>query len=536
MSASHALSASSADVLVVGAGVDGLACAAALARSGRRVALCEARARPGGLAAGEELEHGARTAGDRLAWAPPLGLLDGLELERHGLVWRAEPPPVLVVDAAGGGLLVHADPARMSAALGGVAAARYAALRAKLERWAQAVRPLLLDVPPDLGLLSGALSGRAGEDGGVAGLLARAGESLGLARKGLALRRLGARDLTELLRAAPMAARDFLEDELYDPRLATALALPALAGTTLGPRAPGTTATLLLDAFCGGPEPLGGPPALVDALVACARRHGVAMHTSTRVAEILVRDGRACGARVATGAGEVAIQAELVVSTLDVATTALELVAPASVPDALERAARAFKRRGRAAVVHLALAQPPRFPAAGGAPVERAVSTADPDVMERAADAAKHGRLAEAPWAELRVLTPPTPRAGDGAGAVVTLHLHAVPADAGDDATRAAVEAAARAILARLVPDARVLTARVKLPADLAREHGHGGGHLAGGELILDQLWIQRPALCASRYRTPLAGLWLGGSGSHPGGGMPGGAGALAARAILATE
>jgi phytoene dehydrogenase-like protein len=512
------------DVLVLGGGIDGLACAALLAKSGRRVALCEARGRLGGIAAGEELDGGARTAGDGLAWAPPLGLLDALELERHGLAWRAEPPPLLVADGADRGLLVHADPARMTAALGGLAAARYAAFRGRLARWAPAVRALLFDVPPDLRLLQA----------GSAPLARRAADGLDLARKAFGLRRLGARDLSELLRTAPTAVRDLFQDELEGERLRAGLAVAALAGTTLGPRAPGTAATFLLDALGAGPEPVGGPPALVDALVSSARAHGVALHTSARGARLSVEDGQVRGAVVSGGPqedGERRFEAPLVVSTLDFAATVLDLVDPAAAPAALERAAAAFKRRGRVAVVHLALAAEPAFPAAPGVAVERASSATSLDALERAADAAKHGRFAAHPWAELRVVRGAPSSSG---ACAVTLHVHACPERADDDATRRAALDAARAILARLAPDARVLGARAKLPADLAREHGLAGGHLHGGELILDQLWVQRPALAASRYRTALPGLWLGGPSSHPGGGLPGGAGVLAARAILA--
>jgi len=261
----------------------------------------------------------------------------------------------------------------------------------------------------------------------------------------------------------------------------------------------------------------------------------VILHTSTTVERITCADGRVTGALAANDGGTERFEAPLVVSARDFASTVLDLLDPADTPASLERAARVFKRRGRVAVVHLALDRAPDCPGAHGVQVERALGTSSLAAMERASDDAKHGRLAAEPWSEMRVVP-----SLDGDGCAVTLHVHACPEDADDDATRAAVERAARAALARLAPETGALKATracvVKLPVDVEREHGLAGGHLAGGELILDQLWVQRPALCAARYATPLAGLWLAGPSSHPGGGLPGAAGVLAARAVRAAN
>lgn len=494
---------SARDVLVLGGGLDGLAAAATLARGGARVQLLEARPVLGGLAAAEELAPGLSTAGERLAWAPPHGLLDGLDLD---VQYAAEDPPLLVADGTARGLFVHASPARMQAELGPEAAQAYAAWRAQLDRWTPPLRAALLARPPDLASQAFA-------------------DLFGLARSALALRRLGKRDLTELLRVAPTSVQDWLEDTLSDERLRAGLAVSALAGTTAGPRSPGTAATLLLDQVCRGREPAGGPPALAAALASAARARGAELTTGARAARILVEDGAARGALLADGTE---VRADQVLSALDVATTLSDLIEPAHLPERLFAAARAWKRRGRVAVVHLALEGPPLLPAAGGEAVARVSTVTSLAAAERAADAAKHGRLPELTWAELRLLPQP-------AGTVVTLHVHAVPETADGEAARLAVERDARAILLRLAPDARIARARVKLPRDLEREHGLPGGHLCQGELSLDQLFIQRPAPLLARYSTPIAGLWLGGGSSHPGGGLPGGAGILAARALLAT-
>ncbi|MEM7309781.1 MAG: NAD(P)/FAD-dependent oxidoreductase [Planctomycetota bacterium] len=496
-----------ADVCILGGGVNGLAAAATLAKAGRRVTLLEARGALGGLAAGEELAPGLSTFGDRLDAAPPVGLLDELELERHGLRWRDDVPPLLVADGEADGLLVHAEPGPMWEQLPAAEAQRYADWRSALARWTSPVRALLTERPPDL-------KTRA------------PGELFALAKHALSLRRLGDRDMHELMRVAPMAVHDWAHEIFTDARLRAAIAPRALAGTTAGPRSPGTCASLLLDEALRGREPFGGGPALVAALTACARERGAELRTDARAEEILLDADGVRGVRVAGGE---TVEARTVLSTADFATTMLALVDPAQLPDRMETAARVWKRRATTAVVHIALEAAPELPAAGGRPVERVSSATDLRAMERAADGPKHGRLAENSWSELRIHRP-----AEGSGAVVTMHVHGVPY-ALPEGGRETVEERALAQLERLSPGSRgrVAATRTKTPADLEREHGLAGGHLFHGEHILDQLWLQRPALSCSRYATPISGLYLGGGSVHPGGALPGGAGILAARALV---
>ncbi len=493
-----------ADAIVVGGGLEGLTAAAFLAKAGRRVCVLEASETLGGVHAGSEIAPGFRApgvahdvAGARREVLAPLGL---------DVAWR-DPAPLLVADGDEG-LWIHRDVARTQAGLSSADADAYGRWRATIERWAPIVRRVLDERPPEIATPSIA-------------------ELWDLARTGLALRKLGERDMLELMRVAPMAARDWMEERFESPRLAAGLVAPALLATTVGPRAAGTCAAMLLRESAAGREPEGGPAALVDALVARCKSAGVELRTGAAVERIRLEEGRATGVLLAGGE---TVDASLVVSALDFATTMLDRIDSVALPLELEQAAKAWKRRGAIAAVRLALSEPPAFAAAGGEPVERACTARDLVQLERAADALKYGDLPEDPWLDARVF--PAEK-----GAVVSLLVHGVPRalrGGWDDAARERVGDRAVDAFERAAPGtgANLVARDVLTPVDVEARFGLAGGHLFGGELGLDQLWFQRPCLPCGRYATPIEGLWLAGPSSHPGGPYPGGAGALAAAAI----
>lgn len=482
-------------VVVVGAGVNGLVAAARLARAGARVHVVEARDRPGGLAAALEVSPGYRVPGilhDAGGFRPVLAR--ALGLADCGLAWAEGP-------AAGG----------LRELLAGTGSTRL--LASFVDRVAPALRRLLDRPPPPLA------------PAGVA-------ELWSLAAQGLGLRRLGARDLRELLRVLAMPASDWLGDLGVEAARAEALAGSALLGSFHGPRSPGSAALLLLRAAAEGRGPAGGPPALVAALVRRCAQLGVELSTGRSVAAVVVERGRVAGVETADGR----LAADAVIATCDPRSALLRLLPGGSLGIETTRRIEGWRCRGTAAKVHLALAGP--LCENGEPATSMRLGGGTLDALERAFDAAKYGEMSADPF--LEVVQPSVRESG---WAPPGRHVASVLVGWAPYGLRGGWDEAASArlldrVLARLErmdPQARdkVEAVEVLTPRDLEERFGLAGGHLHHGEQGLDQLLFMRPAPELARYATPVGGYFLGGSGSHPGGGITGMPGWLAAGELL---
>ena len=508
-----------ADVVVLGSSIEGLTAAAFLARAGRRVVVLEPRASFGGHAAREEFHPGFHAGGlvpD--ARSARRALLGPLELERHGLGWRADEAPTLVGDGRERGILLRRGAPRSDDGLGGAQDA-FARWRAEIERFAPLVASVVDDPPPDIGSPSAA-------------------ELWSVAKKALRLRRLGKREMFALLARLPSSAADWMQDAGLAGPLAAGTVGPALAGSVLGPRAPGTSALVLLREATASPGPTGGPHALASALERACRAHEVELVASAPVRSIKVDASGVAG--VELDGGEL-LECRVIASALDPSRTLLGLIPSADLPPALERAARSWRARGTSACLRLALELPPSFAGREGEPIEHAVGVHDLVELERAADALKYRTFPDRPWVEVHVPSVADPALAPAGRASVAVIAHCVPnaLEGGWTSERREVLATAlREGFFTLCPRSRdhVLGEELLTPPDIERRFGSTGGHVFDGELSLDQLWLQRPALACARYATGIPGLFLCGAGSHPGGPFLGGAGALAARAVLAAN
>lgn len=482
-------------VVVVGGGVNGLVAAARAAAAGSSVRILEAREHPGGLAAGIDVAPGYRAPGilhDASGFRPSVAR--ALRLEECGLGWRE--------GAAPGGLreLLANDDAE--------------GLRRFVDRVAPALRRLLNRPPPSL------------EPSGPR-------ELWDLATQGLGLRRLGARDLRELIRVLAMPAGDWLRDLGVGEATAERLAGAALLGSFHGPRSPGSAALVLLRAAVEGRAPEGGGPALVAALVERCSRLGVEVTTGCRVESIATERGRVAG--VIAGDGE-RIAADRVIATCDPRSALLSLLPVGSLGLRTTRRLEAWRCRGTAAKVNLALGRPLSGP--DGAVSSIRLGGGSLDALERAFDAVKYGELSDEPF--LEVVQPSVAESGwapEGRHVVSVLVGYA-PYDlrgGWDAAARDRLLGRVLDRLGRFDPQApgAVEAADVWTPLDLEGRLGLSGGHLRHGEEGLDQLLFMRPAPELSRYATPVEGCFLGGSGSHPGGGLTGVPGWLAAGEVL---
>jgi phytoene dehydrogenase-like protein len=526
------------DAIVVGGGHNGLVCATYLGRAGVRTLLLERRDSVGGAIGTAEIAPAARVP----ALAHTVGRLTAsvardLDLSGHGL--RLVQPAALVTSVGGddGPITLWSDADRTSVGLAALSAHDAAAWRpfdAEVRALASTLWRLLLMTPPDVK--------QAHPDVLVSGL-----------RLGWRYRRLDARLAREFTRMLPMSIADYLEDNLRSDALRAMLATRGIRYTSMGPHMAGTAAVMLTDSAGndGGAAgesvyARGGPGALAAALAGAARKAGVEIRTGAEV--VAIRDDHAAVTGVALSDGE-EIEARVVISGLDPRTTLAGLVDPETLGPELGWEVDNLRQRGVTAKVDLALSELPTFEGLAGDDGAlrlrgRIVVAPSMRYLDRAADAAKYGRISEAPWLEATIPSLVDPLLVDGAAAGGVRHVMSVIAQSapyalreGDwDSQREAFGDLVVSTLEKAAPGiGRLIVARrVLAPLDLEREYGLAGGHPLHLEPGLDQWFAWRPLLGYARHRMPLAGLYLAGAGAHPGGGVTGLPGRNAARAVLA--
>src|SRR5262245_30707077 len=519
------------DAVVVGAGHNGLVTAGYLAKAGLRTLVLERRERAGGLLAGEEIAPGVRApvAADSVGGLRP-DVVQDLGLGSHGFQ-PIEPRAVAFAPSYdGASLALWRDPVRTATELRAGPNPRDAEAFIEFDRSIRSLVELVARIqatePPDLSSPS----------------LADAGTGFTLLN---AARTLGGPQVRETLRALPMSVADLVSEAVEGDALRGALGARGVRYSAMGPHSAGTALNFLWDSAAGGGAAgrtvfaRGGPEALATALADAARSHGATIRCDAEVAAI--RTGRGGVEGVALASGD-EIDAPIVASNADPKRTLLSLVDPAVVGPTLSWRAEHIRTPGVVAKVTLVLDS---LPAIGGAADERLrgriVLAPTLDSVERAFDDSKYGRISEHPYLEATIPTLSDPSlAPDGTHVLTALFQYAPRRlrDAEwDDAARDQVgDAAVRALEAHAPGlSARIAARHVLSPADLEREYGLSGGHPMHGEIALDQFFAWRPLLGEARYRIGgIRGLYLCGAGAHPGGGITGGPGRNAARAILA--
>ncbi len=522
------------DAVIIGAGHNGLVCAAYLAAAGARVAIVERRAVVGGAAVTEEFHPGFRnsTASYTVSLLDPAVIRD-LRLREHGLTVSERPFSnflPLADDAflkVGGGLeATQREVARWSAR----DAARLPDYYAMLDRVADVLRELLHVTPPNVG-------------GGVATLL----DGLKVARRFRALGRAGQRDVLDLF---TKSAGEILDHWFESAPIKAAFGFDAVVGNFQSPYTPGSAYVLLHHVFgeVNGKRgqwghARGGMGAITQAMARECERRGVAIRLSAPVREVHVADGRAAG--VVLGDGEI-VRARSVIANVNPKLLYQQLVPAAHVDPDFRARIDAYRCGSGTFRMNVALSALPDFrslPGAAQAPHHSSGIIVAPTLcyMEDAYFDAKRDGWSRAPIVEMLIpstvddtLAPP----GMHVASLFCQHVNPeLPAVAGmsfDDA-RAPLAERMIATVDAVAPNfkASVLGYRALTPLDLEREFGLIGGDIFHGALGLDQLFSARPILGNAAYRMPLRGLYLCGAGAHPGGGVTGIPGRNAAREVV---
>lgn len=513
------------DAIVLGAGHNGLVAAAVLARSGRRVLVLERRPIVGGAAVTEEFHPGFRgLPGASLCGLLRPEIVQELGLAQRGLQLLPLDPEVAALGEGGKVLRVWGDPARTARELSAVSpkdAAAYPAFRDFLVRIASVVEPLLLEPPPEVA------------DWKWSDQLHHLGRAV-------QLRRMGKEAMYQSLRILPMSLRAVLSEWFESELLKASLAVDALQGTFRGPYSPETAFGLLhhfLPAASGGGWALirGGPGNLTRLMAAAAQGAGATIRTDADVRQILTKDGHATGVQLASGD---IIPARVILSNADPKRTFLRLVDPADLPRDFVDQIRHYQTEGVVAKVNLALDGLPSLPGDGGAPAAHWRIAPSLEFLERAYDDAKYGAPSAEPFLDVVVPTLADPELAPPRKHVMSVLVQYAPyhRKAGDwEADREGFGDRVVEQLDTWIPGLRrlVLGREILTPVDLERRFGLTDGHIYHGEMTMNQQATLRPVPGWSQYRTPITGLYLCGSGAHPGGGITGAPGHNAGRAVL---
>ena len=519
------------DAVVIGAGHNGLVCAVYLARAGLRVVVLEARSTIGGMAETSEIRPGVRvpTLAHTVGRFRP-AVARELRLRDHGLRLVQPDVRVFAPQPDGRAFTLWGDAGRTAAELAAddLVSARdardYVAVDARMRALARRLAQLLARVTPDLAAPS----------------LADAFHGI---RTALATRARTRGAEAGLLHVMPMAVRDLVDEWFESDALRAVVAARGVLLTGMAPRMPGTAGVLLTDAAGndGGVAgqtvfARGGPGALTEALASAARAAGAEIWTDAGVEKVR-RAGESVNGLILRSGEE--IEAGTVVSSLDPKSTLLDLIDPEALGPRLSWRASNIRQRGRTAKVNFALTSLPHFPAAAEYSLRlrgRIVLAPSMAALDEAALPAKYGQSPDEPLIEATIpsLADPGLIDADRAGVVrhvISVIAEGVPFDVGDgvgDTVTRTIERYAPGF-GELVEDRQVIT-----PLDIERDYGAQGGHPMHAEVGLDQWFAWRPLHGFGRYRMPLRGMYLCGSGAHPGGGVTGGPGQLAAHEILA--
>ena len=518
------------DALIIGGGHNGLVCAFYLARSGLSVRVLERREVVGGAAVTEEFHPGFRnsTASYTVSLLQPQVIAD-MRLAEHGYRVVERPISNFLPQPDGGYLKLGGGLARTQAEFAKFSTADAAALPAyyaALEAIADILRGLALKAPPNVGE-------------GLRTLIAAAAQGRPLASLSLEHKR-------DLLDMFAKSARGMLDQWFESEAVKAAFGFDAVVGNYASPDTPGSAYVLLHHVFgeVNGKKgawghAIGGMGAITQAMAAACRKLGVEITLEAPVARVLVDGGKVAGVRLESGEE---IATGIVAGNVGPKLLYDQLCDPADLPEDFRRRMRGFRAGSGTFRMNVALSELPRFtclPGEGEHHRSGIIIAPTLDYMDEAfLDAKRYG------WSKKPIVEMLIPSTADDSLAPSGQHVASLfcqqfaptlPNGRSWDDER---EAAADGIIATVeayAPGfaASIIARQIHSPLDLERKFGLIGGDIMHGHMTLDQLWAARPVLGHGSYRGPIAGLYMCGAGTHPGGGVTGAPGHNAAYAIL---
>ncbi len=518
------------DVVIIGGGHNGLACAAYLAKAGLDVLVLEKRDVLGGAAATEEPWPGYRvsSASYVVSLMPPQ-IVRELDLKRFGYSVSIITPDYFVPFPDGSALTLWGDVARDAEAIARFSetdAERYVEFDRYFDHVARLLKDLLFVVPPNLNLRD----------------LPKWATTAGRFRK------WSGRDIHEAVRLFTMSAADFLDEWFEDERVKGAMATQAIIGGWCGPMTPGSAYVLMhhwigeVDGHAGAWGWVrGGMGGVAQAMTRAAEAAGAEIRAGAEVDRVAINaSGRAVGVALLDGS---LVRAQRVVSGAHPITTYRSLVGEERLPGDVARDIRRYRTRSGSVKLNVALSDLPEFPAWDqNGELHKGLVAVSPSIeyLERAWDDAKYGRMSEHPYIECVFPTAHEPEGLAPEGKHLMLGFaqygpYTLRDGPWDDGGREEFARRALAAIGEYAPklEDSVEELEVLAPQDIEERFGLIGGNIMQGELTPDQMFSFRPIPNFGDYRTPIVGMYLCGSGTHPGGGVMGVPGRNAASVIL---
>ncbi|HEX4043013.1 MAG TPA: NAD(P)/FAD-dependent oxidoreductase [Xanthobacteraceae bacterium] len=520
------------DAIIIGAGHNGLTCAAYLGMAGLKVRMFERRDVVGGACVTEEFHPGFRnsTAAYTVSLLQPKVIRD-LKLAAHGLriVERRAQNFLPLPD----GRYLLTGEGRTEAGIAKFSArdaARYPAYAAEIGRVADVLRSLILAAPPNLRMDGWRdMIGSIGAFGALGRKLWR-GDALGAA-----------------LRMFRQSAGAMLDGWFESDPIKAVLGFDAVVGNLASPYSPGSAYVLLHHAFgeVNGKRgvwghAMGGMGAITQALARAAGEAGVRIDTGAPVREVLIEGGSACGVVLQDGT---VVRARAVIANVDPRTLLADMVPAEAVPRAARARMRDWKAGSGTFRMNVALSRLPDFTALPGAGDHLTAGIILAPSLAYMDEAYRDGRAygwSKKPIVEMVIpstlddtLAPP----GAHVASLFCQHVSAqLPDGLSWDAHRETVADLMIDTVETYAPGfkASVIARQSLAPPDLQRIFGLPDGDIFHGRMTLDQLFAARPMRGYADYRMPVGGLYLCGAGAHPGGGVTGAPGHNAAQAVLA--
>ena len=520
------------DVVIVGAGHNGLTAAAYLARASLCVLVLERRDIVGGCCVTEEIAPGCRVSTTSyIASMLRPEVISDLRLRDHGLRMVPCDPAIQVPFPDGHVVPWWTDRERAKAEFKKISskdADTFVQVDDRLRKLARYLQPFFMEPPPEIDTKSV----RGWTD---------------LLRVGKKFRGISSDEISQLISFLTGSLGEFLDHNYESEKIKTMFLANNVYGKHGGPYQPGTAIGLLFHLLSGGEHELqgfsghvmGGMGAITQALAESGRKLGVEIHTSSPVAHIDVRDGRARGVVLEDGTE---IRARVVLSNADPKRTFLKMVTASELPNDFLHSIRAIKMEGPCAKVNLVLEEEPRFTgtSADATPLERTFYTLVPSLQfaERCYDIAKFGEIPEELWVDCVVSSNADASLAPPGKHILTCFVQYVPyhlREGSWDQKRELLGDRVIKKIAQYAPNVSnsIVARQVLTPLDLERTYGLTEGNIFHGDLRLEQLFFMRPVSGWSQYRTPVDGLYLCGAGTHPGGGVTGAPGHNAAHQVL---